>query len=147
MKIKLGLFMTVAAFAQFALASTVFPAGRIREQLCYIGADKDCSFGELFTVDEPFEMTSDTAVIVTARSSVPCVAVLFWHVEEAGCRESDNGVEFGLEGEGAWRTYVLRPRSVASGKVKSVRFYSYAAKDDATAVGAVRRALRLDGAN
>ena len=108
---------------------------RANERIAYIGADKDCRFGELFELERPISLGEVTAVIVTARSSRQCHASLFWHYEGWGHKEtSDNGVGFDLEGGGAWRTYVLRPDRIATNMVTSIRFYPWAAQDDETAV-------------
>lgn len=109
--------------------------GTVNERIAYIGADRDCRFGELFEVERPFSLTEDTAIVVTVRSSKSCHASLFFHIEGCGRKESvDNGVGFDLEGGGVWRTYVLRPDRVAPGRIEGVRFYPGAAQDDETAV-------------
>ena len=109
--------------------------GTVNERIAYIGADKDCSFGELFQVEKPFSITDDTAIIVTVRSRAACHASLFWHLEGCGRNETaGNGVGFEIEGGETWRTYVLRPNSVPHGRIARVRFYPYAAQEDATAV-------------
>jgi hypothetical protein len=122
------------ATTEVPVASNV-QIGTVNERIAYIGADKDCSFGELFQVEKPFSITDDTAIIVTVRSRAACHASLFWHLEGCGRNETaGNGVGFEIEGGETWRTYVLRPNSVPHGRIARVRFYPYAAQEDATAV-------------
>ena len=109
--------------------------GFLDERQCHVGPRDICKFGEVFELERPFEMTDDTAVVVTMRSSVSGHVSLFWHYAGKGCEDTvSNGVGFDVEGGGRWRTYVLRPKSPAApaggkGPIARVKIYAYPVKE------------------